>query len=56
MVLPKLSLHPSVLNRNTEFWVKEKKIAFIALPGRAGHNELRPYRLCPALGEHRRWS
>ena len=42
VVLPKLSFSPPVLNRNaeTEFWVKEKRIAFIALPGKRGHNSL----------------
>ena len=49
-LLPKLSLCPSMLNRNTEteFWVKEKKIACIALPGKGGHS-----RLMPSLG--REW-
>ena len=47
-----------MLNRNveTEFGVKEKKIAFIALPGEEGHSRLMPSRLCPVLGENRRWS
>ena len=35
-LLPKLGLCPPVPNRNmeTQFGVKEKKIAFIALPGK----------------------
>ena len=32
------------------FGVKEKKIAFIALPGKGGHSRLVPSRLCPPLG------
>ena len=45
-------LGPLVLNRNveTEFGVKEKKIAFIALPGKECHGRLMPQRLCPPLG------
>ena len=41
-VLLKLGLCPLVPNRNaeTEFWVKEKKIAFIALSGKGGHSRL----------------
>ena len=44
ILLAKLGLCPLVLNRNleTEFWVKEKKIAFIALPGKGGHSRLMP--------------
>ena len=35
-------------NRNvTEFWVKQKKIAFIALPGKGGHSRLMPLMLFP---------
>ena len=43
-VLLKLGLCPPVLNRNaeTEFWVKEEKIAFIALPGKGGYSRLMP--------------
>ena len=43
-LLPKLGLCPRVLNSNveTEFWVKEKKVAFIALPGKGGHGRLMP--------------
>ena len=38
---------PPVLNRNleTEFGVKEKKIASLALPGKRGHSRLMLYRL-----------
>ena len=34
----------AVLNRNeeTESWVKEKKLDFIALPGKEGHSRLMP--------------
>ena len=43
-LLLKLGFCPPVLNRNseTEFGVKEKKRAFIALPGEGGHSRLRP--------------
>lgn len=42
--LPKLGLCPLLLNRNveTEFWVKEKNIAFIALLGIGGYSRLMP--------------
>ena len=48
----KLSLSPQVPSRNleTEFGEKEKKIAFIALPGKGSHSRLMPKRLCPPLG------
>ena len=41
-VWPKLGLCPPVPNRNSEieFWVKEKKIAFTALPGKGAHSRL----------------
>ena len=44
ILMPKLSLCPLVLNGNAEieFWVKEKKIIFIALPGKGGHDRLMP--------------
>ena len=40
-----------MLNRNmeTEFWVKEKKIACIALPGKGGHSRLMPFKDCALL-------
>ena len=43
VVLLKLGLCPRALNRTaeTELWV-EKKIAFIALPGKGGHGRLMP--------------
>ena len=42
--LLKLGLCPRVPNRNakTVFWVREKKIAFIALPGKGDHSRLMP--------------
>ena len=44
------------IETETEFWVKEERRAFISLPGKAGHSSLMPLRLCPPLGENRRWS
>jgi len=45
-LLPKHGFCLLVLNGNmtpeTEFWVKEKKIAFIALPGEGGQGRLMP--------------
>ena len=43
-MLPILSLSPWVLNRNseTEFGVKEKGIALIALTDKEGHHKLMP--------------
>ena len=43
-LLLKLGPCPVVMNRNaeTEFWVKEKKISFIALPGKECHSRLMP--------------
>ena len=40
-MLPKLDLFPLVPDRNagTEFWVKEKKKSFIALPGKGRSQE-----------------
>ena len=54
----KPALCPPVLNRNSEaeFWVKETKNSFIALPGKGGYSRLMPSRLCLPLGETRRWS
>ena len=45
IVLPKLGLCPPMPNKNLEpeFWVKQKKIAFIVLPGKGGHGRLMLY-------------
>ena len=37
-------------NSETESWGKEKKIAFMALPGKGDHGRLIASRLCPPLG------
>ena len=41
LLLLKLGLSPLVLNRNaeTEFWMKEKKTSFFALPGEEGSQQ-----------------
>ena len=43
-LLPKLGLCSPVPNRNkeTEFWVKKRRAAFIALPGKGGPSGLMP--------------
>ena len=52
-LLPKLSLCFPVLNRKTkaEFWVKQKRGAFIALPGKGEQTRLMPSRLPDPPGE-----
>ena len=43
LLLPKLNLCSWVTSRNArQFWVKEEKIVFIALPGRRGYSRLMP--------------
>ena len=44
LLLLKLDLSPLVLNRNaeTEFWVKEKKIALLLCQAKKGHSRLMP--------------
>lgn len=48
LVLLKLGLCPTVLNRNleTEFWVKAKKDSCMVLPSKGVRSWLMPYRLC----------
>lgn len=51
VLLLKLGLCPWVPNRNaeTEFWMKEKKLAFIALPGIGGLSSVMPV---PYMGKN----
>jgi len=43
-----------VQNRNMkrEFWVKEKKIAFITLPGKGGHSKQNALKNVPSIGKN----
>ena len=47
---------PPLPSRNAEaVWGKGEKNSSTSLPGKGGHHRLMPERLCPPLGEIRKW-
>lgn len=52
IMLLKLRLCPPVRNRKAEAGVKEKKRAFVALPGEGGHSRLQALKTVPPIGKN----